>query len=250
MPLLRCVALAPAHDPRWANAALPWGTDGVVLDLDALVHPRRVDEARRAVAEHLRRPPAQGTLTPPLLVRLPASPPVEDWDAVNASRLGGIVLAGAEEALQVAHAGTRLEEIERAQGLPPGSLPLFLSLETGKGLWHLADLVQASPRVQGVILGLGDAVYDLADTPEPVPFYRLPIPRYSTPLFVYSRTAYLACALGIQRLVCLGTSIAPGWANASLLEQGARRASALGFTGAVTVHPEGVRACQAFFPPG
>lgn len=243
MQMLRSLALVPAHQTALVETALSWGAAGVLLDLHTLVHPQRRAEARRQTAQCLRRPSAGATL----LVRLPAEASAADWEAVHGGGLAGVVLAEVEERGQVASASARLQEVERALGIAPQSLGLFLSLDTGRSLWEMATLVEASPRVQGVILGLGDAAFDLTDVPEPLPFYRLPIPRFTSPLFVYSRTAYLAAALGVQRLVHLGTSIAPRSADSALLRQGVWRAAALGFTGAVTPHREGVEACHAHF---
>ncbi|MCS7206652.1 MAG: aldolase/citrate lyase family protein [Dehalococcoidia bacterium] len=245
MSPLRSLVLVPAHQTAQVDSVLTWGADGVVLDLDTLVHPQRREEARRQVARRLHNPPAATALW----VRLPAEASAEDWQALQGKGLEGVILGCVEEVSQVATGADRLQVLEREHGLPPHAVSLFLSLDTGKGLWHLPDLVRASARVRGVVLGLGDCAYDLTDAEEPVPFYRLPFPRYAAPLFVYSRTVYLACALGIQGFVCLGTSMAPTAPDKGLLEAGARRAAALGFTGALTLHPEGVMACHTAFPP-
>lgn len=245
MQALRSLALVPANEATQVETALSWGADALLLDMDTLVHPQRRGEAQQQIAQRLCNAPA----SIPLFVRLPATPSVEDWEAVRAPGLAGVVLAGVEEPSEVVAGATRLQETENALGLSPKSLSLFLSLDTGKGLWAMIGLAGASPRVQGIVLGLGDAAFDLTDAPEPFPFYRLPIPRFTSPLFIYSRTAYLAAALGIQRLVHLGTSVALRGGEGALLQEGARRAAALGFTGAVTPHMEGVEACHTHFPP-
>jgi len=244
--LRRSLLLVPADTFVWTTPSGPGRPDGLVLDPSGLVHP----DARPAARGRLQDLVSAASRDTAVYVRVSPEDLQAELEASVWPGLAGIVLPGPETPEGVTRVEETLVDLESRQALPPGGVKIVLLLDSAQALWNQVNLASASLRVDGLIFGVGDQLYELIDKEETLPFYTGPVPRFPTPEYAWGRFTYLAAQSGVRRLCLLGTSIAPGHINLLEFLQAARRARVLGFQGAVTLHPDGVDTCnQAFSVP-
>ena len=248
-PGLRSVLLAPADRPDAVPAALDARPDAVCLDLCGLVHSTRRDRARALVWGEVT---ASAKSYSRVFVRVDPATLREDLVACVWPGLSGIMMPveGPGALAELDDALTVLEQARRLP-IPVRVLPLLTS---GTGLWAVREIIAASPRVEAVVVGVGDLAFEAAGVDEEVPYLTGPIPRFPSQAYVWGRTALAAAAGGVRLLGMLGTTIAPGHLEEALgddardrLSRAASLARLSGFHGAVTLHPEAVAVCAEGF---
>lgn len=164
MTVLRTVLFAPATANRHVEKALSGatGTDGVILDLEDAIATAEKATARAAAASRLASRGAS-MRGPRVYVRVNALTTPYAYDdlcAVAGPGLDGIVLPKTESAAQLQTVDWLLCQLERARGLPQGSLDLMPILETAAGIAHLAEIAAATSRVRRLNFGAGDYSLD------------------------------------------------------------------------------------------
>ena len=241
--LRRSLLLVPADTFVWTTPSGPGRPDGLVLDPSGLVHP----DARPAARGRLQDLVSAASRDTAVYVRVSPEDLQAELEASVWPGLAGIVLPGPETPEGVTRVEETLADLESRRALPPGGVKIVLLLDSVQALWNQVNLASASPRVDGLIFGVGDQLYELTEKEETLPLLTGPVPRFPTPEYAWGRFAYLAAMSGVQRFCLLGTSVAPGHINLQELIQAARRARALGFQGAVTPHTDGVDTCNQGF---
>ena len=242
-PVRRSLLFAPGDTFTWTSSSGSARPDGLVLDFTTLVHPDARSTARGRAQELVNaasKETAVWAQTAPLEL-------ARGLEAAVWPGLAGVVLSGAEKAEDVAQVDEALSGLESQRGVPSGSVKILLLLDSGPGLWNQMTLASASSRVDGLIFGAGDQLYELTGTEESLPIYSEPTPRFPKPEYVWGRFISLAAMSGLQPLCTLGTSVAPGHADIPHLTQGAQRARALGFQGGVLLDPAGVETANRCF---
>ena len=248
-PGLRSVLLTPADRPDTVPGALDARPDAVCLDLCGLVHSTRRDRARALVWGEVT---AASKSYSRVFVRVDPATLREDLVACVWPGLSGIMMP-VEEPSALVELDAALTALERARRLP-SPVRVAALLTSGKGLWAVREIIAASPRVEALIVGVGDLAFDAAGVEEEVPYLTGPVPRFPSQAYLWGRTALAAAAGGVRLLGMLGATIAPGHLGEALgddaqdrLSSAARLARLSGFHGAVTLHPEAVAACTEGF---
>ncbi len=171
--------IVPAHDDARLSDAARAGADVVVLDLQDTVHETKKRAARSKVRESVGKMRNAGS---EVFVRADIELMYADLDASVWRGLSGIVLPGVTRVEQVREADAILSEFESERGVvkppsigevreaddprgPEQALEIHLSLDTGEGNWHAAELIGASDRVRSVSLGRADLTMDLRAEP-------------------------------------------------------------------------------------
>lgn len=171
--------IVPAHDEARVDEAARSGADVVVLDMQDLVHDTKKHVARARLRAAIPYLCAQGV---EVFVRSDIELLYADLHAAVWRGLSGIMLPGVTSVTQVQEADRLLGALQAERGvvkLPPvgeileaddpvspeQALELHLCLDTGRGNWDAAALIQASSRVQSVSLGRADLVMDLREEP-------------------------------------------------------------------------------------
>lgn len=248
-PGLRSVLLAPADRPEAVPAALDVRPDAVCLDLCGLVHPTRRDYARALVWGEVT---AASKSYSRVFVRVDAETLRQDLAACVWPGLSGL-LVPVDEPGALAELDAALTALERARRIP-APVRVAALLTSDKGLWAVREIIAASPRVEAVVVGVGDLAFDAAGADGEAPYLVGPVLPFSSRAYVSDRAALAAAAGGVRLLGMLGTTIAPGHLGEALgddaqerLSSAARQARLWGFHGAVTLHPEAVAACAEGF---
>ena len=144
--IIRSMGFAPAHEPEKVLSAAASGLDAVGADLEDLTpgsEKRRAREVFRDLARELR---SRGTLVMARTNDLGAGCE-EDLAAIVCPELHCVNVPKARSAAQVREFCGLLEEAERRNRVPPGSVLVRPVIETAEGVRNAFEIASASPRV-------------------------------------------------------------------------------------------------------
>lgn len=227
----RSVLYVPGSNAKALGKARSLPCDGLILDLEDSVAPEAKEAARDAVVAAL----AEGGFAPrEALVRSNARGTAwfeGDLKALAAAGADGVVLPKVETPGDVAAATALLA----AAGAPTG-LPLWLTIETPRGVLSADALAGAHPSVAGLVAGTSDLTKELRARLTPA---REPL------LFSLSAIVLAARAHGLAALdgVHLALDDEQGFAAAC------RQGRDLGFDGKTLIHPRTIEAANRLFGP-
>lgn len=234
-PPIRSYLYAPGSNPRVIDKALAAGADAVILDLEDSVAPQDKLAARGHVATAI----AGATNAGELHVRVNhrgGGPDLDDVAAVTVPGLTGIRLPKIGSAEQVRAVADALDRLEPAAGMAPGTVALYLSIETAAAALAAAELA-AAPRVARLVFGATDFLADIGspgatDGPATVLARGM--------LVLASRAAGIGAPVD-----CVHTALD----DEDGLRRGARAARELGFFGKSVIHPRQIPAVHEVFTP-
>ena len=228
----RSVLYVPGSNAKALAKARSLPCDGLILDLEDSVAPEAKEAARAAVAEAV----AAGGWGPrEVLVRVNArSTPWFEADIAALARAGadGIVLPKVETAEDVAAAVERLA----MRGAPAG-LPLWLTVETPRGVLAAADLAEARRSIRGLVAGTSDLTKELRARHVPG---RAPLLHALSTIVLAARAHGLVALDGVH----LALDDEAGF------EAECRQGRDLGFDGKTLIHPRTIEATNRAFAPG
>jgi citrate lyase subunit beta/citryl-CoA lyase len=238
-PPIRSYLYAPGSNPRVMDKALAAGADAVILDLEDSVAPQDKLAAREQVAAVIAAAGSGAGGLRELHVRVnhgPDGPDSDDVAAVTAPGLTGIRLAKIGSADEVRSVSAALDALEREAGMAPGTVLLYLSIETAAAALAAAELA-AAPRVARLVFGATDFLADIAS----------PGATDGPATMVARGTLVLASrAAGIGAPVdCVHTALD----DQEGLLRSARFARELGFFGKSVIHPRQIPAVHEVFTP-
>jgi citrate lyase subunit beta/citryl-CoA lyase len=182
-----------------------------------------------------------------LLARVSADNIDFDIHMAVQSGVSAIVVPGLWNSRDVSRLDVSISSLENDCGLIPGSVGLIPLLDTGKGLWNARDIARSNSRVQGLILGMGDLVFDILKEREAVPFFTGPMPRFPVDEYVWGWLALVAADAGIPLYGLLGTTISSDHEFMNRLRSAADLAKQVGFHGALSLHRDGIEVCNQVF---
>jgi citrate lyase subunit beta/citryl-CoA lyase len=224
--LKRSLLYVPAYSEKMLRKAGTRGADVLILDLEDGVHPDRKVEARQVLAESLS---GMDFGMAEVLVRV--NPPASPWgqgdlDFVAETRPTGVVLPKVSDPDFVRSVDERLGQ----------AVPLYLMVETARGVLAAPELARSSPRAAGLVFGAADYRESLraGRHPEELELH-------------YARSHILLAA----RAAGIGAFDTPWfeYQDAAGLEQSAHRVRMMGFDGKTAVHPGQVQVINRVFAP-
>jgi citrate lyase subunit beta/citryl-CoA lyase len=216
-----CFLFAPADRPeRFAKAAVA-GADGMIIDLEASVHPQRKDTARDHAQRWLA---ARGNVVSLVRINGVTTPWfARDAAMLRAARVDGVLLPMVDDAADVARARTALGD----------AIPLLPMIETAAGV----DDARAIARSAGVVrLAFGNMDYQtqIGTTSDAAMIYP------SSRIVVASRAAGLPPPLA---------GVTAAFRDLGRLDADVRFERSLGFGGKLCIHPDQIAPIlDAFLP--
>ena len=223
-PLRRSLLYVPASSEAMLRKAGSRGADAVIVDLEDGVLPDAKDDAR-ARAERLWLELDLGGSEVLLRVNAPGTPWHEaDLDVAARIRPAGVVLPKCEEPGRVAAVAARL-----------GTTPLFLMVETARGVLAAAELARV-PGAAGLLFGAADFRASVRAGRDP---------EEAELLVARSALVLAARAAGIE---VFDTPFFE-YRDEAGLEASARRGRLLGFDGKTCIHPGQVAVINRVFAP-
>lgn len=230
--------IIPATQLRMIRRGWTHHADAVTIDLQDFIPSEEIEQARESLPQAVAQVGKGGA---DVFVRVNADAVYADSAAAVAPGLCGIVLPGVESPRQVSEADGILAELERQRGIARGALELGLSIETAAGIWHIRDIIAASPRIKQV--GIDEAALaaslGISQTAKHDPF-----------VYARGRLCIEATAAGVQPVAVAD----PMGHGASQLAHGdmvkiATDARNLGFKSMICGHPQWVCAINEAYTP-
>ncbi|MCZ8220053.1 MAG: CoA ester lyase [Acidovorax sp.] len=235
MKTVRSFLFVPAANEKLLQSSVTKSSDAVILDLEDGTHPSQRAAARERLADSIGRLKAVNKLA---AVRVNGDwlTTVVDLQAAVVRGLDILVLPKVEHPRDVQIIAQMVTDLEAAQGIEAGHVRFLLQIESAVALPRLYDIAASSPRVMGMMLGSEDYSLDCGGLPTP-------------DALLYPSMAVLTAARAAR--------IQPIGFIASIAELGSpedfaavvQRARALGFRGAVVVHPKFVDVVNACYTP-
>ena len=219
-----------------------WGwkhhADAITIDLRGGVPAAEIQSARKTLRQAVAQVGKGGA---EVLVRVNANSMYADCAAAMSSDLNGIILPGVESAAQVVEADAILSVLEREHGVIPGATELAPAIESPAGLWHIRDIITASPRIRQA--GIDEAALavslGITQTSELDPF-----------TYARGRLCIEATAAGIQPVaVADPMGLGVDHLDHEAMVKIATDNRNLGFKGMVCGHPRWIEAVNEAFTP-
>jgi len=232
----RALLYVPADDWRKIQKATTLGVDCVCLDLEDGVAQNRKEEARHNIVQAL------ATLDFGRAERLVRINGVEsglaeaDLAAVLPAQPDGIVLPKVLAAEDLRWVEMHIQAAEQRAGWPSGKIVLLAVIERARAFLHLAEICQATPRLQALIFGAEDLAAELGAKRT----------REGWELFHARSTLVMhAAAFGLQAI----DWVTVDFQDVAWVRQEAERGATLGFSGKQIIHPNQVLPVQMAFTP-
>jgi citrate lyase subunit beta/citryl-CoA lyase len=231
--LLLPITNAPLVSQAWRHNA-----DAITLDLEDGVVEARKAAARELVKDAIGQV-GRGAAEVFVRVNKPFVP--ADLEACVWPGLRGIVLPCVETAAEVVEAADLLTTMERRRGLHVGSLQVIVLLESARGVWHIRDILTASPRITQAGLDESDLASSLGICP---------VSEYDPFVYARGRLVIEAIAARVQPLgVAYPLGTQPRLLPAEDIQQMATNAKNLGCKGMLCPHPSWIAPVNTAFTP-
>jgi len=223
--LRRSALYVPGDSERMIQKSAASLADMLVLNLEDGVAYSKKDLARANVIEAL----GKGVFgNHEVVVRvnsLTTETGRKDLSAVVRAGLDGICLPKIEKADEIRAASSAIQDFEKAQALPEGTIRLHAMIESAAGVLHSADIAGASSRMSSLIFGSADYASDVRCRPSDD---RVEL------LLALQMIVNAARSLGIDAIDAPCFDIR----NRGLLEKESAQARRMGFSGKSALHPE------------
>jgi citrate lyase subunit beta / citryl-CoA lyase len=234
---LRSLLFCPGDNIRRMHKALAAGADAAILDLEDSVHPGAKDAARAMVASFL-----AGERDVPVAVRVNADDTpwhLADLAAVLPGRPDAVMLPKCDSPATLRRLSDRLDALEAAFSLPPGSVAILPLVTESAGA--LVDMAyrDVTPRLAALCFGAEDLASEIGiearDGAGMNPLL----------LHVRHRVAIAAAAAGVMAI----DTPFPDPARPAGLAAEAAGAAAAGYAGKLCIHPGQIAVVHQAFRP-
>ena len=169
----------------------------------------------------------------------------EDLDAIVIPGLTAVMIPKCESAEEVRRIDQWVAQLEKERGLPVGKIQFDLIVETARGVVHVEEIAQASPRIVQINSGQTDLAVDMG-------FPRFMALNFEQYFYAENRLLYAArsanvqcCGLGAQNNVDF-TNVKMG---PEAMLNACRHAFWMGYLGSVLIHPGWVEAANTGYKP-
>ncbi len=163
MSRFRSLLFVPGINPRFVDKAKKLNADIICLDLEDSVLPSEKATARKMIVPALKQR-AHYNLTENVYVRInsPESG-ISRKDLISTIQKGldGIVVPKVSEESEIVELCGLITELEQKRGIEKNRIKLMPSIETAKGVVNAYSIAKADLRVNALIFGLYDFLYDM-----------------------------------------------------------------------------------------
>ncbi|ETW92878.1 MAG: hypothetical protein ETSY1_41725 [Candidatus Entotheonella factor] len=227
-----------ALDETQVEASWTHDADAVILDLtDAVPEPDK-PRARERLKTAI---PTAARGGAEVFVHINKALAYADIAASVQPGLKGVMVTGMACAADVEEIDITLAAFERERGLAHGALHIIIMLDSGKGVWHIREIVNASPRICSIGLDEGHLCRHLGIVPDAAfdPFV------YAKGRLIIESRAAKRQPIGISHPY----GLFPKFDDAEEIHTLALKGKNTGFAGVVCPHPSWVEPCNRAFTP-
>ncbi len=235
LPLWRSSLFVPANVEKFVDKAHTRGADAIILDLEDSVILSEKDSARAAVPGAAKKIAGHGL---DVLVRInrPWRLAVRDLEASVCEHVHTIAVPKVMSGDHIIFIDETISEIEIDKGLPLGHTKVLAFVEGLDGLSDIYNIAKASERLMGLFLGAEDFSSEVGMQPTAEGLF-----------WANQQVIFAARKAGISPLGFVG-SIAD-YSDLDAFREKIRQARALGFVGALGIHPSQVGIMNEEFVP-
>lgn len=235
--VLRSMMYTPGNNQKLIAKAPTLLADVIVLDLEDTIPPPEKDKARDMVKDSIETVAKEGVSDVYVRVNGWDSPLTEaDLEAVVQPELSGIVLPMTDTPEHVTDLDEKLTELEKSNGMEPGSIAVQLLIETAKGILNAYQCGIASERVNSLVFGAVDYVRDM----------RVELTKEGEEiLHARSEVPIAARAAG---LVAIDTPWPP-YKDVEGFIRDTRKGRKLGYEGRMLIHPSQIEPSHEIYTP-
>ncbi|MDO0824453.1 HpcH/HpaI aldolase/citrate lyase family protein [Desulfosporosinus nitroreducens] len=158
--LRRTMLFMPGNNPGMLQDAAILGADSIILDLEDAVSLTEKDSARILVREAIRTIDYSQVEVVVRVNPLDTEFGPQDVDVIARVKPDTLLIPKANEE-EIKLVDKLLDKIEKEEGYPPGSIKIIALIETALGLENVYNVIEASTRTVGVLLGGEDLTADL-----------------------------------------------------------------------------------------
>lgn len=231
---VRTFLYAPGNRPKLVQKVGTVGADAAILDLEDAVPIAEKEATRPQVREAL-----VSFQTTPAWVRvnsLSTGLTRADLEAVVCPSLSGVVLPKAESAQDVIQVDRMIACLENERGVAPGSIEMFVIVETALGVVRAFEIASSCPRLTRVAFGSIDYALDVG----------IDLTKDGTEVqYPRAHVALAAHAAGIQPVDVVYADIQDGDGLRDDTLVGKR----LGYQGKMIIHPNQVGPVNEIYSP-
>ena len=232
---LHSLLFVPALNEKFIASAHTRQADAVIFDLeDSIIHTQK-NAAREALFSALGQVRPHGL---PMLVRVNNEAVHFEADVRAAVRAGAdaILIPKTDDADILIEVDQLISQFEFEFTRQPGTVKFIALIESPKGLFNIASILQTQGRLIGLGFGSEDFAASLGVEPDA---YALSEPAQRIAL---AARAFDMLAWGLPGSIS-------NFNDLPAFEQLVRKAKAFGFTGALAIHPNQISAINAAFRP-
>lgn len=233
--LRRTMLFMPGNNPGMLQNAAILGADSIILDLEDAVSIPEKDSARILVREAIKNVDYSNV---EVVVRV--NPLDNEFGAVDVDTIARVkpdtlmVPKADEEEIKVVD--DMLKRIEKEEGFEEGSIKIIPLVETAFGLENVYNIIKASKRVTGILLGGEDLTADLG----------IKRTKDGEEIFYARNKVANACkALKVDSIDTPFTDTN----DFDGLEKDTAKAKSLGMTGKAAINPRQIDTIHAVFAP-
>ena len=230
--------IVPAVQSRMVARSWMHHADAVTIDLQDGTPAAELAQVRKTLRQSVALAGKGGAQ---VFVRVNAEFVYADSAAAVGPDLTGIVLPGVESADHIAEADAILADLEKIYGVARGSLEIAPSIETAAGIWHVREIITASPRVKQVGIDEAALAASLGITQSS---------EHDAFVFARGRLCIEATAAGVQPVaVADPMGVQTGHISHEEMVKIATDARNLGFKGMVCGHPAWIAPVNEAYTP-
>src|SRR5215210_8557797 len=156
----RSSLIMPVNVPAFVEKAHLRGADAICLDLEDSIPPAEKDRARTLVKDAIPKA-ARGGADVTVRINRPWELGRDDLDAVIWPGLAGINFPKPETVEELQRVDEEITRLERARGIPAGTVKIGTSIESVAGFFNARALAHATPRLVAISQGSEDFTLDL-----------------------------------------------------------------------------------------
>lgn len=233
--LRRTMLFMPGNNPGMLQNAAILGADSIILDLEDAVSIPEKDSARILVREAIKNVDYSNV---EVVVRV--NPLDNEFGAVDVDTIARVkpdtLMVPKADEEEIKAVDDMLNKIEKEEGFEEGSIKIIPLVETAFGLENVYNIIKASKRVTGILLGGEDLTADLG----------IKRTKAGEEIFYARNKVATACkALKVDSIDTPFTDTN----DYDGLERDTARAKSLGMTGKAAINPRQIDTIHAVFAP-
>lgn len=225
----------PGNNPGMLQNAGILGADSIILDLEDAVSLTEKDGARILVSEAIKNVNYNGVEVVVRINPLDTSFGPKDLDVIARVKPDTIMVPKADEE-EIKLASKLLDDIEKEEGFEENSIKIIPLVETAFGLENVYNVIKASSRVVGILLGGEDLTSDLG------------IKRTKTGEEIFYARNKVAIACRALRVDSIDTPFTDT-NDFEGLAKDTMNAKSLGFTGKSSINPRQIDTIHKVYAP-